>query len=121
MEGKHLDSKTIMLLIMDYLHDNQLYNTLLSLEEETSINLYNYCSEIKFFRQLILDAQWEDAEHFLLPLKSKNFNHEAVIFEIKRQKFLEMIDSNESYIAYVNALKELENLCTKDQFNSLCY
>jgi hypothetical protein len=37
---------------------------MLSLEEESGINLFKYGSEINFVRQLILDGNWEDLEHF---------------------------------------------------------
>lgn len=122
MEGNSLDRQTTMLLIMDYLHRQKLFKSLLALEDETSIGLYSYSKEIKFFRNLIIDGQWEDAENFLQPLKlKKNFNYNAVVFELRRQRFLEMVDSNESYMSYVKALKDLEGLCTKEEFNSLCY
>lgn len=108
MEGNNLDSKTILLLILDYLHKQKLFKALLALEEETDLQLYSYGTEMKFFRQLIIDGQWEDAENFLQPLKIKNFNYDAIVFELRKQKFLEMIDSNETYMAYVKALKDLE-------------
>ncbi|CAI2387000.1 unnamed protein product [Moneuplotes crassus] len=120
MEG--LSHKSIIYLILDYLQRNKLFRSLLSLETETQIELYKYSKEIKFFRNLIIEGQWEDAENFLQPLKlKKNFNHNAVVFELRRQKFLEMVDQNESYKTYVKALKDLEELCPKEEFNSLCY
>jgi exonuclease VII small subunit len=107
---------------MDYLHKNKLYKSLLALEDETGSGLYSYSKEIKFFRNLIIDGQWEDAENFLQPLKlKKNFNYNAVIYELRKQKFLEMVDKNESYVTYVKALKGLEELWTKEEFNSLWY
>lgn len=111
MEGNSLNHKTILTLIMDYLHSQKLYKSLIALEEETDMTLYSYSKEIKFFRNLIIEGEWEDAEIFLQPLKlKKNFNYNAVVFELRKQRFLEMIDSNESYITYVKTLKELEGL-----------
>lgn len=122
MEGNSLSRETILTLIMDYLHSQKLFKALLALEDEADISLHSYSKEIKFFRNLIIEGQWEDAEIFLQPLKlKKNFNHNAVVFELRRQKFLEMVDNNESYMAYVKALKQLEGLCTKEEFNSLWY
>ena len=40
---------------------------------------------------------------------------------MRRQKFLEMVDKNESSLSYVKALKDLEGLWTKEEFNSLWY
>ena len=117
-----MNHKTILTLIMDYLHSQKLYKSLIALEEETDMTLYSYSKEIKFFRNLIIEGEWEDAEIFLQPLKlKKNFNYNAVVFELRKQRFLEMIDSNESYITYVKTLKELEGLWTKEEFNSLWY
>lgn len=109
-DNNKLEANTILMLIMDYLHQHKLFKSLLAIEEETDLHLYSYCNEMKFFRKLMIEGQWEDAENFLQPLRIKNFDHNSVIFEIKRQKFLEMIESNESYMAYVNALKELKGL-----------
>lgn len=136
MEANSFSPKTTLLLIMDYLHSHKLFKALLALENETNMELHSYSKEIKFFRNLIIDGQWEDAENFLQPLKlKKNFNYNAVVFELKRQKFLEMVDGNENhttynksskssqsvsqYKMYVEALKDLEGLCTKEEFNSL--
>lgn len=84
MEGNSLTRKQILTLIMDYLHNQKLYKSLLAIEEETELGLYSYPKEIKFFRNLIIEGQWEDAENFLQPLKlKKNFNYNAVIFELK--------------------------------------
>jgi hypothetical protein len=41
--------------------------------------LHKYGKEIAFFRQLILEGQWEDAENFLKPLKLQpNFDYDPV-------------------------------------------
>lgn len=75
----------------------QLYKTLISLEEDTGIDLFNYNKEITFLRQLVLDGQWTDAEEFLKPLKEHpNFEYNASIFEIRKQKFLEVVEQEVS-------------------------
>lgn len=77
----------------DFLKSENLDKTLVSLEEETGTNLFNYNREIMFFRQLILDGQWKDAEEFLKPLKEhSNFEYNSSIFEIRKQKFLEHVE-----------------------------
>ena len=67
--------------------------TLVSLEEETGLNLFNYNREIMFFRQLILDGQWKDAEEFLTPLKEHSkFEYNSSLYQIRKQKFLEHVE-----------------------------
>lgn len=91
----------ILLFLMDYLKSENLDKTLATLENETGYNLYNYNKEISFLRQLILDGQWTDAEEFLKPLREHpKFEYNPAIFEIRKQKFLEIVEQevNKSYI-----------------------
>jgi len=72
---------------------------LVSLEEEAGLNMFNYNREIMFFRQLILDAQWKDAEEFLTPLKEHSkFEYNSSIYHIRKQKFLEHVEQEVSKI-----------------------
>jgi hypothetical protein len=83
----------IILFIMDFLKSENLNKTLVDLESETGINLYNYPKEISFLRQLILEGQWGDAEEFLKPIKDHpNFEYNLSIFEIRKQRFLELVE-----------------------------
>ena len=67
--------------------------TLVSLENETGIHLHQYNKEISFLRQLILDGHWGDAEEFIKPLKDHpKFEYLNCVFEIKKQKFLELVE-----------------------------
>jgi hypothetical protein len=53
----------------------------------------DYNREISFLRQLILDGHWNDAEEFIKPLKEHpKFEYSNCIFEIRKQKFLEMVE-----------------------------
>jgi hypothetical protein len=89
----HLKKSEIILFIMDFLRSEHLDKTLVDLETETGVNLYNYTKEIFFLRQLILEGQWSDAEEFLKPIKDHpNFEYNSAIFEIRKQKFLEMVE-----------------------------
>lgn len=53
--------------IKDYLREQGLVKSMLSLEDETNLNLFKYGKEIAFLRQLILEGHWEDVENFLKP------------------------------------------------------
>jgi len=74
-----------------------LDKALVSLEEESGVYLFNYNREIMFFRQLILEGQWKDAEEFLMPLKEHSkFEYNTSIFHIRKQKFLEHVEQEVS-------------------------
>ena len=88
--------KEITLLIMDHLYKKKHIDTLITLEKETSLSIFNYNKEILFLKKLILDAQWSEAENYLSPLRNKEgFNYNDSIFLIKKQKIIEMIESED--------------------------
>jgi len=85
----------IILLLMDFLKNENLDKTLVSLENETGVQLFDYNREISFLRQLILDGHWIDAEEFLKPLREHpKFEYNSSIFEIRKQKFLEAVEQD---------------------------
>ena len=61
----------IILVILDYLREQGLANSMLELEEESKIQLVQYSNEINFFRSLILKGHFAEAENFLEPLREK--------------------------------------------------
>lgn len=80
-------------MIMDFLKNENLDKTLVSLENESGIQLFEYNREISFLRNLILDGHWGDAEEFLKPLKDHpSFEYNTSIFEIRKQRFLEAVE-----------------------------
>jgi hypothetical protein len=50
--------KDAVLLILDYLAENNLIASLLALEKETGLSLNKYSNEITFLRSLILEGNW---------------------------------------------------------------
>jgi len=76
-----------------------MYKTLISLETESGINLFNYNRELSFLRQLILDGHWVDAEEFIKPLKEHpHFEYNDSLFEIRKQNFFETVEQD----VYIN-------------------
>lgn len=72
-----------------------MYKTLISLETESGINLFNYNRELSFLRQLILDGNWLDAEEFIKPLKEHtHFEYNDSLFEIRKQSFFETVEQD---------------------------
>ena len=41
-DNNKLEANTILMLIMDYLHQHKLFKSLLAIEEETDLHLYSY-------------------------------------------------------------------------------
>ena len=125
--------KQIILPILDYLYNAKLLTSFITLENETSIHLFKYPTQISFLRKLVLDGEWEQTLTFLAPLRSNSastsaasFNHSEAMFVIHRQQFLESVESinnnsalltNESLLEKtLNALKQYS---TKEQFSSI--
>ena len=46
----------MIIMILDYLHNNNLIDSLITLENETNISLFSYNKEISFLRKLIIDG-----------------------------------------------------------------
>ena len=119
-----LKQSEIIYLIMDYLRNENFDKTLIALEQETSLSLFTYNQELTFLRKLIIDGQWKEVEEFLTPLKqNSNFNYKLAVFEIRKQKFLEEVETepenNNEVDNLVKQLKELQKLCDPDEFTKL--
>ena len=113
----------IILLIMDFLYSSNLIDSLITIEQETKLSIFSYNKELSFLRKLIIEGNWEEAENFLLPLKSNiNFEYNSAIKLLKLQKLFEItetqsinLDQNE----IESQLKDIRNLLTKDEFKNL--
>jgi WD40 repeat protein len=113
-----------ILVILDYLKNYEFYKALISLEQESKVRLHSYGKEIDFLYDLLMEGRFDDAEKFISPLRSRpEFNYTKVLFEIRKEKFLEALENSESpnLQELVSALKEIESLSSKEEFNNLCY
>ncbi|SPR00055.1 CTLH domain-containing protein [Plasmodiophora brassicae] len=121
----HIRHDEIILLILDYLKRHGCPEAMRCLERESMLTLETYGREVDFLRQLVLDGQWDDAHRFIEPLRDRaNFDHRLVTFELRRQRFLELVDSQDlssAVVELVEHLKALEDSCSKSEFNALCY
>ena len=123
----HIKKSDIILLIMNFLKSENLNKTLISLEQETNISLFSYNQELLFLRKLILEGQWQESEDFLNPLKqNQNFSYKLALFEIKKEKFLEAVETepdpnnnNKDVELLVKQLKEIQKLCSQEEFDKL--
>ena len=118
-----IKKSNLILLILDFLKEEGYDKSLVSLEMETSICLFDYPKEIIFLRNLILEGHWKSAEEFLSPLEEvlSTDKYKECLFEIRRQIFLEMIESDKSQVDdLVKLLSDLHSLEVKgEEFNRL--
>ena len=63
--------KDVILLMLDYLRENNLTASMLALENESQLTLFKYSSEISFLRSLILDGNWLQVENLLKAVATK--------------------------------------------------
>ena len=110
--------------VLDFLKSHEYYKAFIALEQESGVRLHSYGKEIDFLYDLIMEGRFEDAEKFIAPLRSRpEFNHTQVLFEIRKERFLEALETSDSpnLQELVAELKEIESLSNKEEFNALCY
>ena len=113
----------LIMLILDFLKQENYDKTMISLELETGLCLFNYPKELFFLRNLILEGQFKNAEDFLSPFEEilDSANFKECLFELRKQKFLELIESDKSNVEeLVEMLNDLYNLnVNQADFNKL--
>eukprot|EP00946_MAST-07B_sp_MAST-7B-sp1_P001202 g1202.t1 len=124
----HVRQDEIVLCIIDFLKQAGLARSMRTLEQETGLVVDEYGNDLMFLRGLILDGAWRDAENFVMPLARsqppEQFDAARVLFEIRRQRFLELVDGHDhdaATTALADGLKQLEAKCSREEFNKLCY
>ena len=60
-----ISQKDVLVVIMDYLREHNMLNSLIAIEKEPQVSLFKYCKELTFLRNLIIEASWSDAEAFI--------------------------------------------------------
>ena len=126
---KLIKKSDVILFIMDFLHNEHLDKALISLEEETNISLFNYSKELLVLRNLILEGNWSESEEILNSIyqnNMQNFPIRKTIFELKKQQFLEAVESEPNQSgngadveALVGQLKVLQTLCEPEEFKKI--
>ena len=126
---RSIKKSDIILFIMDFLHNEHLDKALISLEEETNLSLFNYPKELLVLRNLILEGNWSGAEELVNSINRnnmQNFPIRKAIFEIKKQQFLEAVESEPNQSSnggdvetLVGQLKVLQTLCEPEEFKKI--
>ena len=110
--------------VLGFLDNHKFYKAKVALEQESKVKLHSYGKELDFFYDLLMDGRFEDAEQFIQPLKSRSeTNYKNVLYQLRKQNFLEMLESSNTpeLDHLVTNLKSIEDLATKEDFNTLCY
>ena len=126
---KTIKKSDIILFIMDFLYNEHLDKALISLEQETNISLFNYPKEFLVLRNLILEGNWNESEEIINSINQNNLNnfpYRKAIFELKKQQFLEAVESEPNQSSnggdvenLVAQLKYLQTLCPPDEFKKI--
>jgi len=126
---KTIKKSDIILFIMDFLYNEHLDKALISLEQETNISLFNYPKELLVLRNLILEGNWNESEEIINSINqnnTNNFPYRKAIFELKKQQFLEAVESEPNQSSnggdvenLVAQLKYLQTLCPPDEFKKI--
>ena len=126
---KTIKKSDIILFIMDFLYNEHLDKALISLEQETNISLFNYPKELLVLRNLILEGNWNESEEIINSINQNNINnfpYSKAIFELKKQQFLEAVESEPNQSSnggdvenLVAQLKYLQTLCPPDEFKKI--
>ncbi|KAK3238623.1 hypothetical protein CYMTET_51381 [Cymbomonas tetramitiformis] len=89
-------SKELVFLILQFLEEEGFKKSLHALEQESG-HFFN----LKYFEELILLGNWEEVEKYLLGFTRVEYNRYSMkmFFEIRKQKFLEALDSGDRNLA----------------------
>ncbi|KAG6409470.1 hypothetical protein SASPL_127510 [Salvia splendens] len=98
-------SKDLMFLIMQFCDEENLKKTAHMLEQESG-----YFFNMKYFEELVLDGNWDEAEKYLssFTVAEDNKYSTKIYFEIRKQKYLEALDKHEFHTALDILKKDLK-------------
>lgn len=136
----------LLKVVHAFLVEKSLIGAARALELETGVHVFDANDtddDSTLLRELVLDGRWDDVETICVPLSSaKGFDSTSVLFEIRRQRLLELIAASLNpsstgtvatharsssgpdgdSTAVVEVLRSLEPVCpSRVAFNSLCY
>ena len=87
-----IDERQLLRVVLNYLSEHKYVESMRCLEKETGVGTDDLNEDLVFFRGLVLDGRWTDADAFLDPLKThKDFDYTTVRFEMRKQRFLELL------------------------------
>ncbi|XP_062163382.1 protein TOPLESS-like isoform X3 [Alnus glutinosa] len=98
-------SKELVFLILQFLEEEGFRKTAHLLERESG-----FYFDMKYFEDLVLGGEWDEAERYFSGFTSASDNKHStkVYFEIRKQNFLEALDSNDREQALGILMKSLK-------------
>ena len=126
-----IQEEHILKLILEFLSSRKYYKSARSLEKDTGVSTNPYSENINFFRELVLDGDWEAVREFGEPLADiPTFEYRKFNFLVAKQEYLELLfekcDGNSIKDGQIlrdrllTCLQNLERYCTfKEQYNKL--
>ncbi|CAJ2662302.1 unnamed protein product [Trifolium pratense] len=111
MEALSLNQE-MMVLVLQFLDEENLKETLHKMEQESSI-FFN----LKYFETKVLGGCWDECENYLGGFTNIGDNafSTKMFFEIRKQKYYEALDSNDKIRAVEILAKDLKIFSTYDQ------
>ncbi|KAK2398989.1 topless-related protein [Trifolium repens] len=107
-----MSKEELMLLVLQHFQEEGLVETAKTFGRETG--LYFDC---KYFEDMVLDGKWDEVEKYLSGfMKIEDSNHSLKIyFELRKQKYLEALDSNDRGRALDILMKDLKVFSSKNE------
>ncbi|XP_045791919.1 topless-related protein 2-like [Trifolium pratense] len=105
-------NQEMMVLVLQFLDEENLRETLHKMEQETGIYF-----NLKYFEKQVLAGEWEECEKYLASFTNINDNGYSMkmIYEIRKQKYYEALDSNDKTRAIEILVNDLKIFSTYDQ------
>lgn len=99
-----------------------MFRSYFALELESQVQVESFSKEMKFFRMLILEGNFDEAEVFLTQFQGKlGDNFYRAIYEMKKQKYFELIEAKPDIEMLVRILKDIERIVSADVYKNLCF
>ncbi|XP_046844287.1 WD repeat-containing protein 47-like isoform X2 [Xenia sp. Carnegie-2017] len=86
----------VLKLILKFLHSRKYFKSARALEKETGAASSLYAENVKFFRDLVLDGEWDAVREFAEPLADiPSFDYRKFQFLVAKQEYLEILFEKE--------------------------
>ncbi|WJX09801.1 hypothetical protein P8452_00596 [Trifolium repens] len=107
-----MSKEELMLLVLQHFQEEGLMETAQTFGRETG--MYFDC---KYFEYMVLDGKWDEVEKYLSGfMKIEDSNHSLkIFFELRKQKYLEALDSNDRGRALDILMKDLKVFSSKNE------
>ena len=115
-------SEALIRSMLAYFLEEKFYRALFALEKDSGVHFRSFGREMDFLYDLICDGLWSEVLDFLAPFaSSKEFDFSKCVFLIKKQVFLEEIETAEEpdVEKLSGLLREIESLVSKEELNQL--